>query len=284
MSVYVIERSIVFDSDVPSLATLAKAEDKTVISATAARCLVMLIDAGGEIVQREQLLHAGWGSLGQVVNENSLNQAITQLRKVLKQLALPGELIMTVPRRGYKISRMFAIKHESEESGTAPIVVASFESPLAGKSLVVIEDRGDKPQKPERKKLARLVSGNVRQWLLVLMLISASYVLFYATNKPVIQQMMTKFHTVNYLPITSKFNELNVFFNDSIEQQGDYLKNAISQFERDSWLHHKIGAEIRYIYINGSYNRDVFSYFLCRDEIQAHPESCHAFTSIQEGN
>lgn len=280
MSVYIIERTIVFDSDMPSLAAVASSKEKSVISAAAARCLVVLIEAGGETVQRDQLLHAGWGSVGQVVSENSLNQAVTQLRKVLKEFDVQGELIMTVPRLGYKISRMFAIEHLAEE--TTPLASALEDEPaLQELAIVELPLNGNQPM-TKRSLFTLLLTA--RPLAVVLTLIIGSYALFYFTQKPVIQQMLTKFHTVNYLPITSQFNDLNVFFNDSIEQHGDYLKNAIKQFERDEWLHHKIGNEIRYIYINGSYNHDVFSYFLCRDEIQAHPENCRAYTSIQEGS
>ncbi|UVC29320.1 winged helix-turn-helix domain-containing protein [Pantoea sp. SOD02] len=282
MSVYIIERTIVFDSDMPSLAVLRSKQDPSVISAAAARCLVLLIEASGETVQREQLMHAGWGSVGQVVSDNSLNQAITQLRKVLKEFSMQGELIMTVPRLGYKISRMFTIEQQTDEPTGQPIVEeTSSRHHLALVNTSHGENRSDVVM-AKRHNVVQFIM--LHPMIFLCTLIIASYALFYFTQKPVIHQMMTKFHTVNYLPVTSQFNDLNVFFNDSIEQQGGYLKDAISQFERDTWLHRQIGDDIRFIYINGSYNRDVFSYFLCSDEIQLHPEGCRSYTSIKEGN
>lgn len=281
MSVYIIEQAIVFDSDVPSLATLRRSKQSTVISAASARCLAILIEAGGEPIQREQLIHAGWGSLGQVVSENSLNQAITQLRKVLKELEFNGDLILTVPRIGYKLSRLFSIQIGAEEEDISPT-----EIPLSDPQVVHIPVATQDASLLRRRSdwATWISSGTVRPILLISILIIISYSLFYTTNKTVIEQMLIKFHTVNYLPITSQFNDLNIFYNDGITEQGDYLKNAIKQIEQDSWLMQKLVAEYRYIYINGSYNRDVFSYFLCRDEIQRQPKSCLAYTSIQEGH
>lgn len=285
MSMYIIERSIIFDPDAPSLAVMESTKEPTAISAAAARCLLVLIDTGGEPVEREQLMHAGWGTVGQVVSENSLNQAITQLRKLFKEFDLQGDVIKTVPRVGYKISRSLCIELRAMPIENSPDAAPTNEFPapaFAEPNLTVLESH--RQVNPLKTRLyIYWLTGTFRPLMLLFVLVIASYVLFYSTNQQAIEQMSTKIHRVNYLPIATDFSQLNVFFNQDIEQQSEYLKNAIKQFERDNWFHHYLGGDARYIYINGSYNRDVFSYFLCRNEIQKHPEGCRAYTSIQEG-
>ena len=62
--------------------------------------LRLLVEANGEPVEREKLLEALWP--GVTVEEASLNQCISQLRKALNDTPDTG-LIQTVPRRGYRL-------------------------------------------------------------------------------------------------------------------------------------------------------------------------------------
>ncbi|WP_345827711.1 winged helix-turn-helix domain-containing protein [Pantoea sp. BRR-3P] len=282
MSVYIIESKVAFNTDMPSLAGLGSAQPNIPISAAAARCLVALIESAGEPVSREQLIYAGWGAMGHIVSENSLNQAVTQLRKVLKELELNGELIMTVPRLGYKISRMFSIECAGVTTSTD----------LSETSAMVEEDETHDMAKssrqeryraaPSRQPTSRLM-GRMRLALLSTIVVLASFSLFWVVNKSTVQQIFTQYHTVHYLPLVTRFNQLQVFYNQSIDTQNDYLANALKQLESDEWFHRILEGEVHFIYINGSYNPDVFSYFLCREEIQQHAKGCEAYTSIQEG-
>jgi|GEM_PF-4637809 len=260
MSVYVIEQQIAFDTDVLAIARLDAPEMKIIISAAAARCMVALIDAGGEIVTRDQLMHVGWGASGQVVTENSLNQAITQLRKAFKEAQLPGDFILTLPRAGYKISRVFGVD-------------------LMPREVLVREEQAAIISPPRRLLKKRKLSP----LMVMLLVIIASVLLFVTVHRSVIQQWSIKYHQVNYIPVNTPFPQLNVFINDAISQHGEYIEHAIKQLESDSWLSALSRERGPYIYINGSYNRDVFSYFLCQQNIQRHAESCEAYTSIREG-
>src|SRR5688572_22279560 len=62
--------------------------------------LLFLVERPGELLDKNQLLAAIWPNV--VVEENSLNQNISQLRRVLGEK--PGEhrYILTVPGRGYR--------------------------------------------------------------------------------------------------------------------------------------------------------------------------------------
>ncbi len=267
MSVYVIEQQIAFDTDVLTIARLDAPEVKIIISAAAARCMVALTEAGGETVTRDQLMHVGWGASGQVVTENSLNQAITQLRKAFKEAQLPGDFILTLPRAGYKISRLFSVE-------------------LMPREALVREEQAAAPAPPPLENTAPQRSRlriKLSSWMVMLCVIIASALLFMTVHRTVIQQWSIKYHQVNYIPVNTPFKQLNVFTNDAISQHGDYIEKAINQLESDRWLSTLVRERGPYVYINGSYNRDVFSYFLCQQDIQHYAESCEAYTSIREG-
>jgi TolB-like protein len=85
--------------------------------------LLYLVERPGELLDKDQLLAAIWPNV--IVEENSLNQNISQLRRVLGES--PGEhrYILTVPGRGYR----FVAEVRQ---------IASSPAPAAGKSIAVL--------------------------------------------------------------------------------------------------------------------------------------------------
>lgn len=62
---------------------------------------VALLDAGGQVVAREDLLTTAWG--GRFVAEDSLNGAISELRRAVKAAGFGQAVILTVPKTGYRL-------------------------------------------------------------------------------------------------------------------------------------------------------------------------------------
>lgn len=63
--------------------------------------LIVLVNAQGEIVSKSELLAAVWPNI--VVTENSLTQAISELRKVLGDSKSAPKYIQTFPNQGYQL-------------------------------------------------------------------------------------------------------------------------------------------------------------------------------------
>jgi DNA-binding winged helix-turn-helix (wHTH) protein len=64
--------------------------------------LYLLVRHAGELVPKESLVSAGWGDVA--VTDNSLEQAISSLRRGLGPRADGSQYIETVPRRGYRFT------------------------------------------------------------------------------------------------------------------------------------------------------------------------------------
>lgn len=62
--------------------------------------LRLLVTRAGQIVSKDDLLQAGWKDVA--VGDNSLEQAISTLRRLLGTRAPDVAFIETVPRRGYR--------------------------------------------------------------------------------------------------------------------------------------------------------------------------------------
>ncbi|MCF7718069.1 winged helix-turn-helix domain-containing protein [Aeromonas jandaei] len=76
----------------------------------------MLIDAQGDIVNRENLIAYGWPE--KVVVPNALNMAVLNIRRALSQFGL-DDAIVTIPRVGFKIDRdvnFFLYKDDAEHN------------------------------------------------------------------------------------------------------------------------------------------------------------------------
>jgi DNA-binding winged helix-turn-helix (wHTH) protein/TolB-like protein/tetratricopeptide (TPR) repeat protein len=90
-----------FRIDVAARRLLAPDASPLDLSARAFDVLLFLVEQRGTDVSKERLMSAVWPDT--VVEENNLNQAITQLRRALGDQRNAPRFIMTVPGRGYRL-------------------------------------------------------------------------------------------------------------------------------------------------------------------------------------
>ena len=67
-----------------------------------ARVLFMLVSHAGQVISKDALVAAGWDDVA--VSDNSLEQAISRLRRTLGPRPGGGPFVETVPRRGYRFA------------------------------------------------------------------------------------------------------------------------------------------------------------------------------------
>lgn len=127
MSTYVINQLIHFDNEAFVLYAAATPEEVLRIGAIASRCLTLLLQANGQIVSKRDLMSGAWGAFGLEVTDNSLAQVVRQLRVALEKLQPNHELIVTIPRIGYKISEQVTLFEESNTPAPLPVLVAPAE-------------------------------------------------------------------------------------------------------------------------------------------------------------
>ena len=86
----------------PSARTIAGPGGTADVEPRVMQVLVVLADAGGQVVTRETLFRRCWG--GVYVGDDSLNRAIGGVRKLASDVADASFEIETVPRTGYRLS------------------------------------------------------------------------------------------------------------------------------------------------------------------------------------
>ena len=84
----------------PSRRRLTRAGEPVVVSERQLDVLLRLLAQPGQIVAKDDLIAAAWKDVA--VADNSLEQAISTLRRILGDDPAGGTYIETVPRRGYR--------------------------------------------------------------------------------------------------------------------------------------------------------------------------------------
>ncbi len=103
---------------VPSTRTLHAGAAAVQLEPRVMQVLLALADAQGQVVSRDRLLEAGWGST--VVGDDAIQRAIGGARRALRQAGVQGWAVETIARVGYRLRAMEA----SEASGTSETCTA----------------------------------------------------------------------------------------------------------------------------------------------------------------
>lgn len=117
MKTYIINSNCIYNEGKYELRTVSNSQ---VIKMTAmrAKCLSFIIEnAHLEIIERQKITTALWGSRSHYVNDANLTQILYLIRRDLKALGI-NDLLITIPRQGLKVNSDIAIiATDSETKG-----------------------------------------------------------------------------------------------------------------------------------------------------------------------
>jgi len=117
------------------------------------RILLMLSLRPNEVITRDELYDFVWREQGFEVDDSSLTQAISTLRKQLKDSTKSPQFIKTVPKRGYQFIATVALPSDEEETNedinelvdTTPDKQTELELPSVNREVEPVPDL--KPEK-----------------------------------------------------------------------------------------------------------------------------------------
>lgn len=102
---YIINDEVIYFPHENKLSPVGDDGQKISINAPVGRCLHLLIDNKGSVVSRDDFLEAVWNRNGSFVSQNTFYQNISLLRKSLKTAGLTEDVIVTVRRKGFALSK-----------------------------------------------------------------------------------------------------------------------------------------------------------------------------------
>lgn len=130
---YIINKTVVFDSNELTLYLYENTQIVARLTKPATRLLLTLIQNSGVNVNRDTLLENVWITYGFTASNAGLNNYISELRKAFSSLGYNHELIITIPKLGFRF--------ESEIDILDPAVISSKSEPAEeGKVSVISED------------------------------------------------------------------------------------------------------------------------------------------------
>ena len=130
---FLLAQRFVFDPNSNSLADQQNGNEVVRLGSNESRILLMLAERPNEVITRNELHEFVWREQGFEVDDSSLTQAISTLRKMLKDSTKSPEFVKTVPKRGYQListderlsplsSDSISELDEQEEENEAPVV------------------------------------------------------------------------------------------------------------------------------------------------------------------
>ncbi|HEY4468340.1 MAG TPA: winged helix-turn-helix domain-containing protein [Klebsiella sp.] len=108
-----IEGFITFDTEEASLVNLLTG-DCIELSATSTRLLTSLLQCRGDIISRVDIFQMVFEKYGARPSNSNLNQYISTLRRSLTELGIEKNVIITVPRIGFKISEDIIVTTDND--------------------------------------------------------------------------------------------------------------------------------------------------------------------------
>ncbi|MBL3521202.1 winged helix-turn-helix domain-containing protein [Serratia plymuthica] len=99
---YIINKIVVFNSDELTLFLYENNQVVTKLTKPASRLLLELIQNNKKNITRDDLLERVWTTYGFTASNAGLNNYISELRKAFALLGLANEIIVTIPKLGFR--------------------------------------------------------------------------------------------------------------------------------------------------------------------------------------
>lgn len=113
---YLIENDILYNPLDGSLADVTLPEEPhTVLTPMSNNVLLLLIEKRGSVVSRDDFINKVWVENGLVGSVHTLNQYLSNLRKLFHLYLGERDVIVTVPKQGYMIAREIVITEIEDE-------------------------------------------------------------------------------------------------------------------------------------------------------------------------
>lgn len=100
---FILDNRFTFDPNNNSLVDQASDDETIRLGSNESRILLLLAERPNEVVSRNELHEFVWREQGFEVDDSSLTQAISTLRKMLKDSTKSPVFVKTVPKRGYQL-------------------------------------------------------------------------------------------------------------------------------------------------------------------------------------
>lgn len=171
---FLLAQRFTFDPNSNSLADQQNGNDVVRLGSNESRILLMLAERPNEVLTRNELHEFVWREQGFEVDDSSLTQAISTLRKMLKDSTKSPEFVKTVPKRGYqlicsveRLSPLSADSNTDVEEATSEneVHAAEIETSDAPSTEAATDTTTEVEPQVEPSKAQPKPAANTNNWL-----------------------------------------------------------------------------------------------------------------------
>lgn len=263
---FLLAQRFTFDPNSNSLTDQQNSNEVVRLGSNESRILKMLAKRPNEVLTRNEIHEYVWREQGFEVDDSSLTQAISTLRKMLKDSTKSPEFVKTVPKRGYQLicsveraSPLYSdLKTETEEiNSDKESLKAEYESEpeeLPDEATVnSVEDNEVNREQPEPQPAEQSDKGTQpNTWI-------SRAILFAALLIPVCVLLFTN-------PAESKFRQVGIYQSVPVltplnhPQINSWLPSIKQCVERYVHGHEKDSLPVKVIATGGQSNQLVLNY------------------------
>lgn len=122
---FLLGESVVFWPERNVLHAKADETKRLSLSNPASRCLLLLIERQGQVIERDYFFQHVWFNNGAQVSNNTFYQNISLLRRAFKEFGLNEELIVTVPKVGIRLEPQLSVEEQEVDEPLPEVPVAA---------------------------------------------------------------------------------------------------------------------------------------------------------------
>lgn len=217
---YIINKTVIFDSTELTLCLYENTQIVARLTKPATRLLLALIQKSGISITREALLENVWLTYGFTASNAGLNNYISELRKAFSSLGYDHELIITLPKLGFRFEAEIDL-HDS-----SIIIPESLSLVEENESLINIEKPEETSQLPP--PIIEKISISRRKELFVL----AGCILIFAMSGIMILNI-TKKEEYDYQKIT-KIDNCDIYVLGKTRQPGELSERIANVLKQEA--------------------------------------------------
>lgn len=134
--IYILESRLYYRTEDGCVWECDNIEKKLTLPPTSNRLLHLLIEKQGDVVLREDIYYHVWESFYLEPSGTSLNNHISQLRKIISNHGIDDEIISTIPRIGFTIKSHIKIESQCEPISASSPVPLQVPPPQSQKDIM----------------------------------------------------------------------------------------------------------------------------------------------------
>ncbi|MGY0616215.1 winged helix-turn-helix domain-containing protein [Vibrio sp. FJH11] len=257
---FLLAQRFTFDPNSNSLADQQNGNEVVRLGSNESRILLMLAERPNEVLTRNELHEFVWREQGFEVDDSSLTQAISTLRKMLKDSTKSPEFVKTVPKRGYQlicsVERMNPLysdlNSETEELTADDELPKAEDVDISDEAAIRATTESTELNESNTEQPQTQATRRPNKWLPRLILLVAALL-------PICVLLFTN-------PAESKFRQIGVYQNVPVltpvnhPQINDWLPSIKQCVERYVEHHAKDSLPVEVIATGGQNNQLVLNY------------------------